>query len=96
MGILGDSFLKVAGAGSKFVDWRFFALGFVLYALTAFGWFFALKHMKLATVSVYYSVFIILLSVAVGILYFKERLSVHEFLGIGLALVSLVLLSRFT
>ena len=38
-----------------------FMVGLVLYASTAFAWVFVMKHLKLATISVIYSISMILL-----------------------------------
>jgi drug/metabolite transporter (DMT)-like permease len=70
-------------------------VGFALYASTAFGWVFVMRHLKLGTISVVYSVSMVLLLTAVGVLVFKESLNLYEVAGILLALASLVLLMRF-
>lgn len=70
-------------------------MGFALYASTAFGWVFVMRHLKLGTISVVYSVSMVLLLTAVGVLVFKESLNLYEVAGILLALASLVLLMRF-
>jgi len=95
IGVLGDTFLKMAGSGTKYIDWKWFVLGLVLYASTALGWFFVLKHIKLATLGAIYSILIILFLAIIGVVYFKEALNMYEISGIGLAIVSLVLLTRF-
>ena len=53
------------------------------------------EHLKLATISVLYSVSMVLLLTAVGVVMFRESLSYFELAGIVLALVSLLLLMRF-
>ncbi len=70
-------------------------LGFALYASTAFGWVFVMKYLKLATISVLYSVSLVLLLTAIGALLFRESLNYFEVIGIVMAVVSLVLLMRF-
>jgi drug/metabolite transporter (DMT)-like permease len=74
---------------------RWFILGFMIYALTAFGWFYVMKNIKLATLGVFYAISTIIFLVLVGIFYFRESLNVYEIIGIGLAIVSLVILGRF-
>jgi small multidrug resistance pump len=54
-----------------------------------------MKHLKLATISVLYSVSVLLLLTAIGTLVFPEPLKPLEVVGIVLALASLVLLVRF-
>jgi drug/metabolite transporter (DMT)-like permease len=95
VGVLGDYFLKLASGREQSLRSGWFYLGFALYASTAFGWVFVMKHLKLATISVLYSVSMILLLTAIGVLVFREKLSYGEMLGIALALASLVLLMRF-
>jgi small multidrug resistance pump len=72
-----------------------FYLGFGLYASTAFGWVFVMRHLKLATISVLYSICMILLLTAIGVVAFRESLSGYEIIGLVLAGISLVLLMRF-
>ena len=95
VGVLGDYFLKLASGREQSLRSGWFYLGFALYASTAFGWVFVMKHLKLATISVLYSVSMILLLTAIGVLVFRERLTYGEMAGIALALASLVLLMRF-
>ena len=54
-----------------------------------------MKHLKLATIGVVYSVSMIVLLTAVGVVVFRERLSYYEWAGLALAGASLVLLMRF-
>ena len=94
LGVVGDYFLKIAGI-SKNTDLRWFILGVLIYALTAFGWFYAIRHLKLEYVGVIYSLSTVLLLTALGTFYFGESLSAREILGIGLAVASILLLARF-
>jgi len=95
VGVLGDYFLKLASGREQPLRSGWFFLGFALYASTAFGWVFVMRHLKLATISVVYSVSMVLLLTAVGVVFFKESLNSYELAGIVLALASLVLLMRF-
>jgi small multidrug resistance pump len=95
IGVLGDYFLKIASGREKSLQTPWFYLGFALYASTAFGWVFVMKHLKLATISVLYSVSLVLLLTVVGVVLFRESLNYFEVIGIVLAVVSLVLLMRF-
>jgi multidrug transporter EmrE-like cation transporter len=54
-----------------------------------------MKHLKLATISVLYSVSLVLLPTAIGVVLSHESLNYFEMIGIVLAVVSLVLLMRF-
>jgi len=95
IGVVGDYFLKLASTREQPLRTGWFYLGFVLYASTAFGWVFVMKYLKLATISVLYSVSMVLLLTAVGALLFRESLNYFEVAGIVLAMASLVLLIRF-
>ena len=95
IGVLGDYFLKLASAREQPLRTSWFYLGFVLYASTAFGWVFVMKHLKLATISVLYSISLVLLLTAIGVVLFRESLNYFEVIGIVLAVASLALLIRF-
>jgi small multidrug resistance pump len=95
LGVIDDYFLKLASAKEHSLKAAEFYLGFAIYASTAFGWVFVTKHLKLATVGVVYCVSMVLLLAAIGVVGFKESLSVREIAGIVMAIASLVLLVRF-
>jgi drug/metabolite transporter (DMT)-like permease len=95
VGVLGDYFLKLASAESAPLKSVWFYVGFVVYASTAFGWVFVMGHLKLATISVVYSVSMIVLMTAMGILLFRQTLNGYEIVGLILAIASLILLTRF-
>jgi small multidrug resistance pump len=95
IGVLGDYFLKLASGREQPLRTSWFYLGFALYASTAFGWVFVMKYLKLATISVLYSVSLVLLLTAIGVVLFRESLNYFEVIGIVLAVTSLVLLIRF-
>jgi drug/metabolite transporter (DMT)-like permease len=95
VGVIGDYFLKRASGQDRPLTSKWFHLGFLVYASTAFGWVFVMRHLKLATIGVVYSVSMVLLLTAVGATFFHESLNHYEVAGIVLALASLVLLVRF-
>jgi small multidrug resistance pump len=95
LGVLGDYFLKLASANENSLRTLWFYIGFAVYASTAFGWVFVMKHLKLATIGVVYSVSMILLLTAIGVLFFHESLSYYEIAGLIMAIASLFLLVRF-
>lgn len=96
VGVLGDYFLKLASGREQSLKSWWFALGFALYASTAFGWVFVMKHLKLATISIVYSVSMILLLTTIGVVLFQESLNSYEIVGILLAIAALALLTRFS
>src|SRR5262245_46219843 len=95
IGVLGDYFLKLASSRDQPLQTGWFYLGFALYASTAFGWVFVMRHLKLATISVLYSVSIVLLVTAIAAVLFEAKLNYSELAGIVLAVAALVLLMRF-
>jgi drug/metabolite transporter (DMT)-like permease len=96
VGVVGDYFLKLASAREHSLKAAEFYIGFAVYASTAFGWVFVMKHLKLATVGVVYCVSMVLLLAAVGVFGFKESLNGYEIAGIAMAIGSLILLVRFS
>lgn len=95
VGVVGDYFLKLASQEESSLRSRWFYIGFTLYAATAFGWVFVMKHLKLGTISVLYSVSMIVLLTAFGVVVFHESLHYGEIAGLILAIASLILLVRF-
>ena len=95
IGVVGDYFLKMASHGVKPIDWRLFILGVITYGSTSIGWFFVLKHLKLSSLGIIYSLTTILLLIAVGVFCFGEKLTSTEILGVVAAVVSFALLLRF-
>ena len=95
IGVIGDFFIKLAGSGKNFIELKWFLLGFIIYGITAFGWFYVMKNIKLATLGVFYAISTILFLTLIGVFYFKEQLNFYEILGIITAIISLILLSSF-
>lgn len=95
VGVLGDYLLKLASDQKNPLRSGWFYVGFAVYASTAFGWVYVMRHLKLATIGVVYSVSMILLLTGLGSLVFREPLKVQEIVGLIMAIASLVLLMRF-
>ena len=95
VGVLGDYLLKLASEQEEPLKSRWFYIGFAVYASTAFGWVFVMRHLKLATIGVVYSVSMILLLTGVGSLAFREPLNGFEIAGLAMAIGALILLMRF-
>lgn len=94
-GVLGDYFLKLASAHDNVFKTPSFYVGFTVYASTAFGWVFVMKHLKLGTISVVYSISMVLLLTTIGVVFFRESLKGAEIVGLLMAVGSLILLVRF-
>ena len=95
VGVIGDYFLKLASGAPQPLRSGWFYVGFAVYATTAFGWVFVMRHLNLATIGVVYSVSMVLLLTAIGVLFFRETLTASEVLGLGMAIGALLLLTRF-
>ena len=95
VGVVGDYFLKLASGKEQPLRSPAFFIGLLVYSSTAFGWVYVMRHLKLATVGVVYSISMILLLTAMGVFLFREALSLREGIGLVLAVVSLILLMRF-
>jgi small multidrug resistance pump len=95
VGVVGDYFLKLGSREENSLRSPWFYAGFTLYASTAFGWVFVMKHLKLATISVLYSISMVVLLTAVGVVIFRESLNYYELAGLIMAIGSLILLVRF-
>ena len=95
LGVLGDYFLKLASESERSLTSRWFFVGFAIYASTAFGWVFVMKHLKLGTIGVLYSVSMVLLLTTLGVVFFRESLNGYEIAGLLMAIGSLILLVRF-
>ena len=90
-----DYFLKNASLEAKLWQNKWFIAGCLIYAFSAFGWAFAFRYIKLATVGVVYSLATILLLTTLGVWVFGERLNFYETAGIVFAVLSIMLLARF-
>lgn len=92
VGVCGDYFLKLASAKEKSFSTVWFYVGLAVYASTAVGWVFVMKHLKLATIGVVYSVSMVVMLTAIGVLAFNEPLNRYEVAGLAMAIGALVLL----
>jgi len=72
-----------------------FLSGLLIYALSAFGWVYVYQHMQFATVGPLFSVLLVLAYTAIGIFDLKELPTKSEFVGIGCAILAVVLLGKF-
>lgn len=87
--------LKAASQQPNVLGNWWFAGGLALTLGFALGWLVLMHHMKLATAGVIYAASSALLLAVIGVVFFEERLSITEIAGMGMALASVGLLSRF-
>lgn len=93
--IVADAVIKLA-ADSDHSVWSGLVFGgSVLYAMAAVLWFYAMQHVSLVQAGVAYSMLSLIALAIVGVLFFGETLHTREYLGLGLAVASMALLSRF-
>jgi small multidrug resistance pump len=91
--VVGDYFLKIAGSGAA-LRVRPLIAGILIYGGSAFAWVSAMRQLKLATLSVVFTLSMLIFAAALGAIFFGERLGKTESLGILLAIVSILLLYR--
>jgi small multidrug resistance pump len=84
-GIVGNYLLKRASEQDNPLASPAFLVGLMLYASTAFAWLYVMRHLKLATLGIVYSVLMVLLLAGLGVVFFGESLSCLELAGIALA-----------
>src|SRR5215813_10142009 len=85
VGVAGDYFLKLASEDENSFKAKWFYIGLIIYSSTAFGWVFVMKYLKLGTIGGVYSISMIVLLTAMGVLLFRETLSYYEIAGLILA-----------
>jgi len=95
IGVVGNYFIKISGQQKSWMDIRLFIVGFLVYASTAFGWFFVMKHIKLSTLGVVYSVSTVLFLTLLSVLVFNEKINIYEIIGVMFAIISIVILGKF-
>lgn len=95
VGVLGDYFIKLSGNGHSYISYRPFFIGMSIYAITAVGWFYLMKHMKLGVLGVFYALTTVILLAIVGVVFFEEQLNIYDIVGITLGITAIVMLARF-
>ena len=95
IGALADYYLKLASGEEQIVCNKWFAIALVVYSSTHLRVGFCHKEHEARIGGVVYSICMVLFLTFMGVVFFKERLSYREVIGIGLAIASLILLTRF-
>ena len=93
--VVADYWLKRASDLTHPLRSYAFVSGVGLYAMSAFGWVYVFQHFKLATVSAFFSLVVVVLLAITGVVAFRVTLSASELVGLGCAVAALVLLGRF-
>jgi drug/metabolite transporter (DMT)-like permease len=92
---VADYWLKRASELSSPFRSFAFIYGGSLYAVSAFGWVYVFRYFKLATISAFFSLVVVVLLAIMGMVAFRETLSTSEIIGLFCAVAALVLLGRF-
>lgn len=92
--ILGDYVIKVAADGNLPLTSRYMLLGCGLYAFSAVLWYFAMRHVTLAQAGVAYSMLTLVALAIIGAVSFDEPIGQREFVGLGLALAAMMVMSH--
>lgn len=90
--VLGDWLLKLASQQERTLANPWFVGGLMVYAACAFGWVYAMQHMKLATLGVIYSLATVVMLTVLGVFVFGETLNRHEVAGLLFAGMAVFLL----
>jgi small multidrug resistance pump len=93
--VVADYWLKRASNLAHPVRSIQFLSGITLYAVSAFGWVYVFRHFKLATISAFFSLVVVVSLAITGVVVFRESLSTAETVGLGCAVAALALLGRF-
>jgi drug/metabolite transporter (DMT)-like permease len=91
--VLADVLIKKA-ADQNHLWSIFFLFGALIYGLSAFGWFYALRTINLATLGGIYSLSTVVMIALAGVFVFNEKLATVEYVVLGMSIVSIVALWR--
>ena len=87
--VAADIFFKKWATGGRT---SLIIAGLVIYALSTGAWAYALKHEQLSKAIVAFTIINLVAAVVAGIIFFDERLTTIQWIGIGLGVVSVFLL----
>jgi drug/metabolite transporter (DMT)-like permease len=93
--VFGDMLIKSSADMAGFSGWKLLLGGVIIYGITTIGWFMLYRKVKFSTLSAVYSLFLISISVLIGVIYFKEKISFVEGIGLIFAASSIIILARF-
>lgn len=90
----GDYLIKISSDKEGGLLTLTFLAGAMLYGLPAIGFFYMMRDHSLAAVGVFYSAATIVLMAALGYFVFKETFGMREAIGLGLAVLSILVMSH--
>lgn len=89
--IAGDVFFKKWTVENKpLLMW----VGFVIYSIGALFWAFSLKYEALSKAISIFTILNLVIVALIGVIFFKENISVVSKIGIFLGIISIVLMER--
>jgi len=94
LGVIGDYFLKLAGEVDGKTNNTDLFVGTVIYGVTAFGWYYAMRYLKLESVGIVYSLTTVVLLPILGSLAFHEQIKINEFLGLLFSVLAILCLCQ--
>lgn len=92
--ILGDYYIKRAADDALSLTSNLFLAGSALYLVSAGMWYFAMRHITLAQAGVAYSMLTLVALCVIGAVVFGEELRMREYVGIGFAVLAMLLMTR--
>ena len=93
--VWGDYFIKKASLQKDWTGWKQLIIGGLIYGVTAIGWFYVMRTFKLFTIGLIHSLLAIALSMLLSQLFFEEKITPRDIVGIVLDLASIILLIRY-
>ena len=91
--VLADVLIKKASDQNQLWS-AFFVAGALIYGLSAFGWFYALRSLNLATLGGVYSLSTVVMIALAGVVLFQEKLQPAEIGVLVVAVISIIVLWR--
>ena len=89
--ITGDVFFKTWVVGNKpLLMW----VGFVIYAIGALFWALSLRYEMLSKAISIFTILNLVIVVLIGVIFFKENISIISKIGIVLGIISIMLIER--
>jgi len=92
--IIGDYCIKKASLLEGLSGWKLVLAGGLLYGFSAIGWFWVYRTTKFFTVGAIHSFGIIVFTIFISIIIFKERINFWEALGMTLGTIALIILIK--
>ncbi len=91
--VIADFLIKKATLVKGNYSVLLMVIAVILYGLSPIGWYWVMTKYKLLSIGAIYSVLTVVLLTIIGLVFFNEKVSVREVIGLCLAVVSLILLT---